>query len=66
MAILRGFANALCIKISDYALKKILEQQNYDLGLSVAELRKYSIFDEEINVESIVSLGYGLGSVESE
>lgn len=64
--ILREYANGFELKISDFSLRKILEQQNYDLGLSVAELRKYTIFDSEINAENIENLGYSLGSVDYE
>lgn len=64
--ILREYANGFGLKISDFSLRKILEQQNYDLGLSVAELRKYTIFDSEINAENIENLGYSLGSIEYE
>ena len=64
--ILREYANGFELKISDFSLRKILEQQNYDLGLSVAELRKYTIFDSEINAENIENLGYSLGSIEYE
>ena len=64
--ILREYVNGCELKISDFSLRKILEQQNYDLGLSVAELRKYTIFDSEINAENIENLGYSLGSVDYE
>lgn len=64
--ILREYANGFGLEISDFSLRRLLEQQNYDLGLSIAELRKYTIFDSEINAESIENLGYGLGSVEYE
>ncbi|WP_300796164.1 DNA polymerase III subunit delta [Helicobacter sp. UBA3407] len=66
MAILKEYAQNLKIQISDFNLHKILEQQNFDLGLSVAELRKYTIFDQEISAEMVEGLGYGLGSVKLE
>ena len=62
--ILQEYARELQIKISDFLLHKIFEQQNLDLGLSIAELRKYGIFEQEITAEMVESLGYGLGSVE--
>lgn len=61
--ILREYATKFGLRISDFLLKKILEQQNFNLGLSLAELRKYSILDEDINTQIIDSLGYGLGSI---
>ncbi|MCI5968895.1 DNA polymerase III subunit delta [Helicobacter sp.] len=64
MPILQGYARELRIKIPDFLLHRIFEQQNLDLGLSVAELRKYAIFEQEITAEMVDSLGYGLGSVE--
>ncbi|MBX7491460.1 DNA polymerase III subunit delta [Helicobacter turcicus] len=64
MPILQEYARELQIKIPDFLLHKIFEQQNLDLGLSIAELRKYGIFEQEITAEMIESLGYGLGSVE--
>ena len=63
LGILREYAKALQIQIADFLLRKILEQQNFDLGLAVAELRKYSIFDGEINGNMIDDVGYGLGGV---
>ena len=64
MQILREYANALNIKIPDFLLHKIFEQQNLDLGLSIAELRKFSIFSQEITAQIVDNVGYGLGSVE--
>lgn len=64
--ILKESAQNLKIQISDFNLRKILEQQNFDLGLSIAELRKYTIFDQEINAEIIEGLGFSLGSVKLE
>ncbi len=64
LGILREYASELKIQITDFLLQKILEQQNFDLGLSIAELRKYSIFKQEITGDLIASVGYGLGSVE--
>lgn len=61
--ILREYATKFELRISDFLLKKILEQQNFNLGLTLAELKKYSIFDEEINTQIVDSLGYGLGSI---
>ncbi|WP_104721730.1 DNA polymerase III subunit delta [Helicobacter mesocricetorum] len=61
--ILREFATKFELRISDFLLKKILEQQNFDLNLALAELRKYCIFDEEINTQIVDSLGYGLGNI---
>lgn len=66
MGILKEYAQNLKIQISDFNLRKILEQQNFDLGLSIAELRKYAIFDQEINAEIVEGLGYSLGSVKLE
>lgn len=64
MPILQEYARELQIKIPDFLLHKIFEQQNLDLGLSISELRKYGIFTQEITAEMVDSLGYGLGSVE--
>lgn len=64
MAILRENAQGLGLKIPDFLLQRIFEQQNLNLGLSVAELQKYSIFTEEITAQMVDNLGYGLGSVE--
>ncbi|WP_299547104.1 DNA polymerase III subunit delta [uncultured Helicobacter sp.] len=64
MPILKEYATKLNIKISDFLLHKIFEQQNLDLGLSLAELRKYGIFTQEITAEMVDNLGYGLGSVQ--
>lgn len=66
MMILKEYAQELKIQISDFNLRKILEIQNFDLGLSIAELRKYAIFDQEINAEIIEGLGFSLGSVKLE
>ncbi len=66
VGILREFAQTLNLQIPDFLLQKILEQQNFDLGLSVAELRKYSIFGQEINAQIIESVGYGLGRISLE
>ena len=66
MGILREYANSLQIKIADFLLQRIFVQQNADLGLALAELRKYSIYDEEISGEQIDFLGYGLGAVSVE
>ena len=43
-----------------------MNSSNFDLGLSIAELRKYGIFTQEITTEMVESLGYGLGGVEVE
>ncbi|TLD82848.1 DNA polymerase III subunit delta [Helicobacter sp. MIT 11-5569] len=64
MPILQEYAKELKIKIPNFLLHRIFEQQNLDLGLSIAELRKYGIFDQEITAEIVDNLGYGLGSVE--
>lgn len=61
--ILQEYARELQIQIPDFLLHKIFEQQNSDLGLSIAELRKYAIFEQEITAEMLEDLGYGLGSV---
>lgn len=66
MPILQEYAKELDIKIPDFLLYRIFEQQNFDLGLSIAELRKYGIFTQEITTEMVESLGYGLGGVEVE
>lgn len=68
LGILKQKAQELEIQIPDMLLKRILEQQNFDLGLSIAELQKLSIFkdQQEINGVLIESLGYNLGSVEIE
>ncbi len=66
MTILKESAQRFKIQISDFNLRKILEQQNFDLGLSIAELQKFAIFDQEINAEIIENLGYSLGNVKLE
>ena len=66
LEILQQYAKKFNINITEFLLRKILEQQNFDLGLSLAELQKYSIFEEEIQAQTIDFLGYGLGSVEYE
>lgn len=66
MSILKEYAKKLNIQTSDFVLRKILEQQSNNLGLSIAEMRKYSIYDEEINSQTIDELGYSLGSVKCE
>lgn len=66
MMILKESAQNLKVQISDFNLRQILEQQNFDLGLSLAELRKYAIFDQEINSEIVEGLGFSLGSVKLE
>ncbi|WP_297814270.1 DNA polymerase III subunit delta [uncultured Helicobacter sp.] len=66
MMILKEYAQNLKIQISDFNLRKILELQNFDLGLSIAELKKFAIFDQEINAEIVEGLGFSLGSVKLE
>ncbi|PZT48772.1 DNA polymerase III subunit delta [Helicobacter valdiviensis] len=66
LEILREFAHKFSIQITDFLLRKILEEQNNSLALTIAELQKYSIFEGEIDSNLVQNLGYGLGSIDYE
>ncbi|MCE3039616.1 DNA polymerase III subunit delta [Helicobacter anatolicus] len=61
--LLRQKAEELGIRIADYLLQSLLQLQNNDLGIAMGELEKYQVFDEEITVEILQKLSFGLGSV---
>ncbi len=60
LEILRSFANKHSLKISDYALNHLYEIQNKNIGICANELAKFAVFDDEITIEKINALSYGL------
>lgn len=62
MDILRQKANHINLNIESFLLKYLYDIQNSDLGLSVKELEKLAILDDEITTKTIEQLSFNLSS----
>ena len=63
IACLSEEAKSIGLQIDKYALNHLLQTQNNDLSLGVAELEKLKLYDREITTKDIDILVYGLAQV---
>ncbi len=63
IACLSEEAKSIGLQIDKYALNHLLQAQNNDLSLGVAELEKLKLYDREITTKDIDILVYGLAQV---
>lgn len=66
LILLRQKANDLGLQIGDFVLRRILEQQNFELNKASGELLKYTILGREISLDDVALMGFGLGLIEPE